>query len=798
MGGLVGGEQPTSSEPSDGSTTDRVTADSERAPRSDAAAAVDELEATEELLRQESRTLLGIGVTEAGGSPPFFATLRSTGGWYPLAALGGLGGVLLVQSVAFNLYSPEIAHSLGLDVGTIASLTLFKTLAIAVTSLLVATYVQRRQRRAKVAIAAGLAWGVSIMVTAYAVNRWYLLASLLVNGVATGGMLTVQGPLVVDTYPSGVRIRSFSILWASVVGGWVATAVLVVLCSGPLDLTWRAAFFILGLITFVLALFGIRLRDSGSGQWDMARVRQVVQGSEEPTNVLGEQASDVRAVDDHASEDHASEDKVTRLGFFETFRVILLVPGVRIVLPLASTFGIFLQGFGTYIQMYLQERWDVGVTERGVLTCILPLLALPALVWFAKRGEGVFRRDPSKFLGLGSAVIVAASLLLAIAVLVPVFGVMVALLILSFAAFFVIGPLMYVIGLSIVHPSNRGHMAALLVIAFGAGGGTAGTVALSGIGSRFGISGAIMAMALLAVGAGGAARQGMRSVNTDIDRVVHGMVEAEELRVRYRNGQQLPLLACRHVDFSYGTVQVLFDVSFTVDEGEMIALLGTNGSGKSTLLRAISGLGMASRGTIHLQGADITHLDPERRVGLGIIQVPGGRSVFRSMSVIDNLRVFGQTRRRDRQHIERAIDTVFETFPSLAGRRNALASTLSGGQQQMLALGRTFILEPRVLLIDELSLGLAPVVVGRLLEMVKQINRAGTAVVLVEQSVNIALTTVDHAYYMERGQIRFDGAASELLERGDLLRSVFLEGAVRGLSKTNEGGGLIGTEEGRT
>jgi ABC-type branched-subunit amino acid transport system ATPase component/MFS family permease len=795
----VGSDQSTGSGGMGGSNADGAPVDGERGVRLDEdSAAIDELEAVEERLGNESRAALGIGVDDASSNRPFFSTLQDSGGWYPLAALGAFGGVLLFQAVAFNLYSPEIAHALGLDVGAIASLTLFKTLAIAVTSLLVATYVQRRPRRARVAVAAGFAWAVSILVTAYSVDKWYLLAVLLLNGMATGAMLTVQGPLIVDTYPPGARVRSFSFLQMSVVAGWIVTAALVVLCAGPLGLTWRAAFFILGLIAFVMALFGIRIRDPGPGKWDMERVRQVVRGSEKPTGDLGGSASN-----EDALEAETSADQETRLGFIETFRVILLIPGVRVVLPLASIFGIFVQGFSTYIEMYLQERWDVGITERGVITCILPVLALPALVWFAKRGERVFRRDPSKFLGLGSTIIGVACILLAIAVLVPVFGVMVALLILSFAAFFVMGPLMYVIAMSIVHPSNRGHMAALLVIALGAGGGTGGTVALSGIGSRFGISGAIMAMALVAVGAAGAARQGSRSVNADIDRVVHGMVEAEELRVRRRSGQHLPLLACRHVDFSYGTVQVLFDVSFNVDEGEMVALLGTNGSGKSTLLRAISGLGLASRGTIHLQGADITHLDPERRVGLGIIQVPGGRSVFRSMSVIDNLRVFGQTRRRERQHMEQAIDTVFETFPALAARRNALASTLSGGQQQMLALGRTFILEPRVLLIDELSLGLAPIVVARLLEMVKQINQSGTAVVLVEQSVNIALTIADHAYYMERGQIRFDGPASELLERGDLLRSVFLEGAVKGLSRASENQGLVGTpglvgiEEGR-
>jgi ABC-type branched-subunit amino acid transport system ATPase component len=154
------------------------------------------------------------------------------------------------------------------------------------------------------------------------------------------------------------------------------------------------------------------------------------------------------------------------------------------------------------------------------------------------------------------------------------------------------------------------------------------------------------------------------------------------------------------------------------------------------------------------------------------------------MTVIDNMRVFGFSHGGNRREIDRGIDESFAAFPRLAERREQLASTLSGGEQQMLALSKAFIVQPRLLLIDELSLGLAPKVVGELLEMVRRINATGTAVVLVEQSVNIALSAVDHAYFMEKGEIRFDGRAADLLGRDDLLRSVFLEGASKGLAKS--------------
>ena len=144
--------------------------------------------------------------------------------------------------------------------------------------------------------------------------------------------------------------------------------------------------------------------------------------------------------------------------------------------------------------------------------------------------------------------------------------------------------------------------------------------------------------------------------------------------------------------------------------------------------------------------------------------------------VVENLRSYGYTMASDRRSVERAIETTFEAFPRLHERRNSLASTLSGGEQQMLGLSKALILTPQLLLIDELSLGLAPVIVSQLLDMVRAINAEGTAVVLVEQSVNIALNLVDHAYFMEKGEIRFDGRAQDLLARDDLLRAVFLEG----------------------
>jgi ABC-type branched-subunit amino acid transport system ATPase component len=180
---------------------------------------------------------------------------------------------------------------------------------------------------------------------------------------------------------------------------------------------------------------------------------------------------------------------------------------------------------------------------------------------------------------------------------------------------------------------------------------------------------------------------------------------------------------------------------------------------------------------VRYRGQEITYLDAERRLRLGVTQIPGGRAVFGRMTVVENLRSYGYTMGRDRAGVDRAIDICFDAFPRLYERRASLAAQLSGGEQQMLGLCKALMLRPRLLLIDELSLGLAPIIVGQLLDMVRRINADGTAVVLVEQSVNIALNLVDHAYFMEKGEMRFDGGAKELLGRDDLLRAVFLQGA---------------------
>jgi len=230
---------------------------------------------------------------------------------------------------------------------------------------------------------------------------------------------------------------------------------------------------------------------------------------------------------------------------------------------------------------------------------------------------------------------------------------------------------------------------------------------------------------------------------------------------------------------SYGAVQVLRDVDFTVARGEIVALLGTNGAGKSTILRCISGLLRPDSGRIwftpsNRDAIDLSHLSTEETVRQGVVQVPGGRGLLPTLTVEENLRMGAYTIRRDKAAVKAGYERVYDIFPRLGERRNQLAGLMSGGEAQMLAIGRALMLKPELIMIDELSLGLAPLIVQGLVDIVKAINAAGVSMILVEQSANLALKITDHAYFLEKGQIRFDGSSKELLERDDLLRSVFL------------------------
>ncbi|WP_339229569.1 ABC transporter ATP-binding protein [Aeribacillus sp. FSL K6-2833] len=232
------------------------------------------------------------------------------------------------------------------------------------------------------------------------------------------------------------------------------------------------------------------------------------------------------------------------------------------------------------------------------------------------------------------------------------------------------------------------------------------------------------------------------------------------------------MLKLENINLSYGEVQVLWDVSLEVEEGTIVALLGANAAGKTSTINAISGLYKPSSGKIEFMGQDLTKLEPNKIVELGVVQVPEGRKLFDYMTVQENLEL-GAYSKRARKHLKDNLKKVYELFPVLEERKHSLAGEMSGGQQQMCAIGRGLMSEPKLLIIDELSLGLAPILVQELMKNLVEIKEKGITILLVEQNVNLSLQIADYAFVLENGRIALEGTAEELLNN-EYLKKAYL------------------------
>ena len=227
-----------------------------------------------------------------------------------------------------------------------------------------------------------------------------------------------------------------------------------------------------------------------------------------------------------------------------------------------------------------------------------------------------------------------------------------------------------------------------------------------------------------------------------------------------------------NIDVYHGTFQALWDVSMEVREGEMLALIGSNTAGKSTTLDTISGILHPAKGKIEFDGVDITDEEPYKIVDLGITQVPEGRRLFPEMSVMNNL-IVGSYTKRARRERDKNLEKIFTIFPRLKERRNQIAKTLSGGEQQMLAIGRGLMSDPRLMMIDEMSLGLAPIVINEIFKTLKTIRETGVTILFVEQNVRKSIQESNRAYILENGRVALSGLSSELSEEESVKQAYF-------------------------
>lgn len=713
----------------------------------------------EQRLRERAQRHLGIMGEESPPEPPLLQVIRSSVyRWYPLAALSLLGLIDAIDLHAFYVFGPELKRAFSLtnvEVGLIGSLA---GLAVVFGALPLASLATKRSRATIVKISAA-AWAMLQIATGLVRGKFELGLVRTLRGLSDSSRQAVFLPLLADSYPPEGRNRIFGAYLSLATLGAVIGPGLIGVLGGVLDLSFRVVFPLTGALTLLAVLVAIRLRDPGYGRYDIDRIRSDLRRADTPRTM---------------------HDDV-ELRFTEAFQRLLGIKTLYRILVGLAVVGVGIYGGGTFIILFVERQYGLDPFGRGVMLSVFGASSALGYAIGGKFGEGLFRRSPELVLQMLGILLAAYGVMLPISVFQPniyLFSLAHSVAVATVAA---VIPATFSLLSAIVPPRLRGYSFAVQGIYIGFFGGLLGSVLLGTIADRSGYKVALSLVVIPSLIGGWIMARAGSTFDADLKLLTDEIIEDEKVQALRTSGSPLPLLEVGGCDFFYGRVQVLFDVGFVVEEGSIVALLGTNGAGKSTLLKVISGLGIPRRGTVRFRGQNVTYIGAERRLRLGIAHIPSGRPVFSTLSVVENLRTAGYSYGKDLDSIERGVNAAFELFPVLADRRNQRAGTLSGGEKQMVALARALILKPRLLCIDELSLGLAPAVVAELLEVVKRIHAQGTTVVLVEQSVNLALSVAERAYFMEKGEIKFSGAAKELLGREDLLRSVFLKGAAKGL-----------------
>ncbi|HZT67088.1 MAG TPA: MFS transporter [Acidimicrobiales bacterium] len=668
----------------------------------------------------------------------------------PLVVLIGLAGMVQFELSAFNVLGPEIKSSLHLSYTAFTAVVAVAAPFFLLLDIPVGYYGDRvrRMRIASLGLLIFAAFSALTGVAGLAGSVALLVVARI--GVGTGGAFTsTQNSLIADYYPLEVRARVYYAHRAGVVAlmalGPALVGVLV------LFLPWQIPFLVIAVPSLFFVAGGLRL-------WEPVR------GLHE-RRAMG--ADDVTAA--------IEEEPVS---FSQTFRTLWNTRAAkRIYLSLPFLAGGFI-GITSLTSLLYQRQFHVSAAGRGFLQALVQPGELAGLVVAFFLVQRVVARDPGRsmvYIGLSGA---GAAVCLAGFALAPTLWVAFAFQFLYAAVLSSLIPGIFsVISLAVPpHMRTLGFASGSLWILLGVPVlPIAGAVA-DKAGIRMGL---LVFVPVFMIGALILASAGPH-LNREIERLrAYTLTRAEALRARAEG--RAKLLMVRGVDAGYDGVQVLFGVDLDVADGELVALLGTNGSGKSTLLKAISGLLTPTAGAILFDGRDITTPEPRQVVALGLSHMPGGRGVFPTLTVAENLKVAAWMYRRDTAYLKEATDKVLGYFPVLRQRWNTAAGSLSGGEQQMLSLAQAFLSRPRLLMIDELSLGLAPTVVERLLEIVRAIHANGTTVILVEQSVNIALQLAERAVFLEKGEVRFTGPTAELLARDEILRAVYLHGTAAGL-----------------
>jgi ABC-type branched-subunit amino acid transport system ATPase component/MFS family permease len=678
----------------------------------------------------------------------FFGEVSGGQALYPLIVLVGLVAVNQLDQTAFGILGPNIRDDFGLSNQGYLSLVAISSLGGLLLSVPLAYYSDRIPRVLLAVVGAAI-WAVFGFATAFTFTVLALVIVRLIAGVGRAVITPTHNSLLADYYPPQVRPDVFGFHAIGLaIGAFVGPIV-----AGALGewFNWRVPFVVFVIPSLVFVIMGFRMKEPGRGHWERAAAG--------------------------ASQAVINTDEVPP-SFAESIRILWQVGTLRRIwysLPFLAAAFI---GLVTLTSLFYEQVFNLDEFQRGLVAAFAEPAQVVAILLGIPLASRVMLRDPGAGLRMLAVVGTIIGVAWTVFALSPWLWLAIAMHVFITGAAALLVPGIYA-ALSLAIPPkvrSMGYaMAALFIVP-----GLAALYVVGGIADSYGIrAGLLIVVPIFLIGAWVLA-SGSFYVRSDINRVWTSTAAQAEVMLKRQQGE-VKLLLVRNVDVHYDGVQVLFHVDFEVDEGEIVALLGTNGAGKSTLLKTIAGLVQATNGAVVFDGRDMTYAPPNEVAGRGVVLFPGGNGVFPTLSVGEHLRLASWLHRHDKEHVKAATGRVLELFPILAERLDEPAGNLSGGQQQMLALGMAFIERPRLLMIDELSLGLAPAIVEQLLPIVRDISAQGTTIILVEQSVNLALTIAEHAYFMEKGEIRFNGPTAELLERPDVLRSVFLEGAAKGI-----------------
>ena len=656
-----------------------------------------------------------------------------------------------LQTAAIAVLAPDIRDTFGVSDGTITFIA-SSSGAFVVLGAIPMGWAADRMRRVPIIGWASIIFAAMVTLSGMAVNAFSFFWARFGVGIAKANTIPVHSSMIADTYPIGIRGRIgaidkgtgrlIAVISPILVGGIAAIA------NGPGEVDgWRWTYYILGIPVAIAAIAAFFLKEPQRGRW-------------EKEDVLGESFT---------------EDDPLPVSMDAAFSRLMRIKTVKSVVVGFSALGFGLFTAPVLENLWLEDRFGLESFERGAWATAAGLFTVLSLVYVGPKFDRLWRENPTRTLHMIGALIGFSAVFKPIQWAMPTVPLFIAFsiptLVMLNTAFAMVSPVMQ----AIVPYRLRGSGTALITLYIFFIGGTGGGLISFMFADSWGPRVTTLVLTIPSAILGGLIMyRGAKHVRHDLSLNVQELFDEQDEQRRTSGDDEIPALQLNNIDFSYGPVQVLFDVAFEVKKGETLALLGTNGAGKSTILRVISGLGIPERGVVRLGGRTVTYTSPQLRSHLGIQQLPGGKGVFPDMTVRQNLVMGAYIHRRDSVDVERRIASVLELFPDLERRQGQRANSMSGGQQQMLALARVLLHEPEILLIDELSLGLAPTVVQDLLELIERLQKRGQTIILVEQSLNVALSIADRAIFLEKGQIRFEGSAQELLERDDLARAVFL------------------------